>query len=180
MRTAAIVAAILALPSFVDARPIVAGAGLGRIQSEVNAEGDASDTVQLFGRIGFTNRLAAQLEFQKIEDPSVDVRSATALLVVELGNPNGHFVPLLLAGYGFDHATSDWYEADGTHTEGGFGLEYRADGGFTVGADLRLGGRSVEEDYEVVPLGEGQIGLWAPGMAEGEYRSARLYAAIRF
>src|SRR5690349_6608931 len=114
MRTAAIVAAALALPSFADARPIVAGAGLVRIQSEVNADGDASDTVQLFGRIGFTSRLAAQLELQKIEDPTVDVRSATALLVVELGNPNGHFVPLLLAGYGFDHATSDRYEADGT------------------------------------------------------------------
>ena len=38
------------------------------------------------------------------------------------------------------------------HIEGGFGLEYRADGGFVVSADFRLGGRSIDDEYEVQPL----------------------------
>ena len=180
MRIAALIA-VLALPglqALADARPITAGASLGRIQSKANADGEASNTYQLFGRIGLTPRIAAQLELQKIEDPSIDVRGGTALLVVELGNQGGRFVPLLLAGYGFDHAESTYAKAKGTHTEGGFGLEYRGDGGLTVGADLRLGGRSVED------LGCDVCGapLWSEPspLAEGEYRSARLYAAIRF
>ena len=182
MRFAAIAAALLALPALADARPITAGASVGRIQSKVDADsgGPASETWNLFGRVGFTPRLGAQLEIQKIEG-DVDVRSATGLLVVELGNQGGHFIPLLVAGFGFDRASTDWYEASGTHTEGGLGLEYRADGGFTIGADLRLGGRSVDESTEYYPALEGDIALWAPvAMQPGEYRSARLYAAIRF
>jgi hypothetical protein len=180
MRLVAI-ATVLALPSLAAARPITAGASFGRIQSKANADGDASDTVQLFGRIGMTKRLSAQLEVQKIEDPSMDVRGGTALLVVELAN-NPHWAPILIAGFGIDHAQTDWYEASGTHTEGGLGLEYRADGGFTIGADVRLGGRSVDEQSKAVPVLEGDAIPFIPygGLAEGEYRSARLYAAVRF
>jgi len=180
MRLVGIVAAVLALPSLAAARPITAGASLGRIQSKANADGEASDTVQLFGRIGLTKRLGLQVELQKIEDPSLDVRGGTALLVVELAN-NPHWAPILVAGFGIDRAQTDWYEASGTHTEGGLGLEYRADGGFTIGADVRLGGRSVDQTEEVYPL-EGDVIAYDPqyGLAEGEYRSARLYAAIRF
>jgi hypothetical protein len=177
--TAALLALAL-LPALADARPITAGASIGRIQSEVNADGEASDTYQLFGRIGFTSRLSAQIELQKIEDPYADVRSFTGLLVVELAGSQSRLMPLLVAGLGVDSAKTDYSEAHGTHKEGGLGLEYRADGGFTIGADVRLGGRSVDQSDQVVPLGEGMIGLWAPAMAEGEYRSARLYAAIRF
>ncbi|HEY5949755.1 MAG TPA: hypothetical protein VIV40_29875 [Kofleriaceae bacterium] len=183
MRLAWMTAALaFALPSLASARPITAGASLGRIQSKANAEGEASDTFQLFGRIGFTQRLGAQLELQKIEDPDLDVRSGTALLVVELAN-NPHWAPILVAGMGIDHASNDWYEASGTHIEGGLGLEYRADGGLTIGADVRLGGRSVTEQTEVYPALEGDVVYFAPysyGLVEGEYRSARLYAAIRF
>ena len=178
--TAAALIALVALPSFADARPIIAGASVGRIQSEVNADGEASDTYQLFGRIGFTSRLSAQVELQKIEDPYAEVRSVTALLVVELAGSQSKLMPLLVAGLGVDTAETDYYEEHGTHKEGGLGLEYRADGGFTVGIDFRLGGRSVDQSDQVTPLGEGMIGLWAPAMAEGEYRSGRLYAAIRF
>lgn len=186
MRLAGIVAAVLAvlaLPSLAAARPFYAGASFGRIQSKANAEGDASDTVQLFGRVGLTNRLGLQVELQKIEDPGVDVRGGTALLVVELAN-NPHWAPILVAGFGIDKASSDYYDASGTHTEGGIGLEYRADGGFTIGADVRMGGRSVDENSycaDCLYPQEGDILLYpAAGLVEGEYRSARLYAAIRF
>jgi hypothetical protein len=174
------IVALACLSSTATARPITAGASLGRIQSKANAEGEASDTFQLFGRVGLTSRLSAQLELQKIEDPDLDVRSGTALLVVELGT-HKRWMPLLVAGMGIDHASNDWYEADGNHIEGGFGLEYRADGGLTIGVDLRLGGRSVDQQDEYYPAVEGDIALYAPyGLVEGEYRSARLYAAIRF
>jgi hypothetical protein len=183
MRFAATVAIALAsLVSVATARPITVGASLGRIQSKANADGEASDTYQLFGRAGFTPRLSAQLELQKIEDPSMDVRSGTALLVVDLAGPQNKLMPLLLVGMGLDHASSDWYEQSGSHIEGGFALEYRAEGGLTIGADLRLGGRSVDQQDEVYPALEGDdVAYWAPyGLAEGEYRSGRIYAAIRF
>ena len=141
----AILAASLALPSLAAAGPITAGAALGRIESDNEYDGEANPTQQLFGRIGLTSRLGVQLELQKIEDSNVDIRSGTALLVVELGNTGGRFVPLLVAGLGIDRASSDYYEASGSHKEGGLGLEYRADGGLTIGADVRLGGRSVDE-----------------------------------
>ncbi len=171
----------VAFPTVADARPITAGASIGRIQSKANADGDASDTYQLFGRIGLSSRLALQLELQKIEDPSLDVRSGSALLVIELAN-HPHWAPILVAGVGLDHASADWYEASGHHIEGGPGIEYRADGGFVIGADLRLGGRSVTEEVQAYPVYDtGGIALYAPyGLVAGEYRSARIYAAIRF
>lgn len=178
---AAVVIALASLSSLATARPITVGASLGRIQSKANADGEASDTYQLFGRAGVTPRLAVQLELQKIVDPAIDVRTGTALLVVELAS-NPRWAPLLIAGMGIDRASTDWYEASGTHIEGGLALEYRADGGLTIGADLRLGGRSVDDQTEYYPALEGDnVALWAPyGLVEGEYRSARLYAAIRF
>lgn len=171
----------LALPSLADARPITFGAGLGRIQSKANADGDASDTLQVFGRIGVTPQLSAQLELMRIEDPSLDIRSGTGLLVVDLGS-HPHLVPVLVAGFGFDKASGSWYEASGSHVEGGVGLEYRADGGLTVGFDVRLGGRSIDETYETLPVREGDITYLAPvnGLVEGEYRSARLTLGFRF
>ncbi|HEY5920156.1 MAG TPA: outer membrane beta-barrel protein [Kofleriaceae bacterium] len=181
MRLAGIVAAalLLALPALASARPLSFGVGLGTTDSENDYDGEANGTKQLFGRIGITPRLGIQLELQRIEDPYTDIRTGTALLVVELGR-SGNLVPILVAGLGFDTATSDYAEQSGSHKEGGLGLEYRAEGGLTLGVDARLGGRSVDNDY-VTPLREDAIGLWAPnGLVEGEYRSARLYAAIRF
>jgi hypothetical protein len=169
------------LPAVSHASPITVGVGLGRIQSDYAYDDDAKDTKQLFGRVGFTPRLALQLELQKIENDGFDIRSGTALLVVELGNTGGHLVPLLVAGLGIDRASNDYYETSGSHKEGGLGLEYRADGGLTIGADVRLGGRSVDEQRYPVAYEDEPI-YFTPGgiMAEGEYRSARLYAAIRF
>lgn len=180
MRSAGILVALVALPSLASARPITAGVGLGRIQSERASEGQ--DTIQLYGRLGFTPRVSGQLELQKIDvaSDSATARTGTALLVVDLGSGR-RLVPTILAGIGIDRA-SDAYggHARGTHIEGGFGLEYRADGGFTIGADLRLGGRSIEDDVAIQPLYDDSALYYSPLLEEGEYRSARVFAGIRF
>lgn len=163
--------AVLALPSLADARPFTAGVGVGRTQAKADAQGDASDTAGVFGRLGFTRRLAGQVELARIGD---NIRTGTALLVVELTS-NPHVVPTLSAGFGYDHA--DY--ANGHHTEGGLGLEYRSDGGLVIGGEFRLGGRSITE--EAVLLDGDVKALYAPSpLQSGEYRSARVFAAIRF
>lgn len=190
MRTAiALAVAVLALPSLAAARPITVGAGVGRIQSKVDANGDASDTVQLFGRLGLTQRLAAQLEIQKVDAGSenANLRTFTGVLVVDLGH-SGHLYPTIAAGFGIDRASDPYgyYEMHGTHIEGGFGLEYRADGGLVLGAEFRLGGRTIDNQDDVQPLynntaSGAPIALYAPSTLEsGEYRCGRVFAAIRF
>jgi hypothetical protein len=185
MRLALAALAVVALPSLADARPFTAGVGIGRSQTKADADGDASDTMQIFGRFSFTKRLSAQLEFQKLQMPYGDaiVRSATILLVVDLGQ-RGHFVPIMFGGFGGDEFTEAYgYEQNASHKEGGVGLEYRADGGLTMGLDLRIGGRSLDEgEYKTVPINEdGVIGIYpTASLNAGEYRSGRIYAAIRF
>ncbi|NVB85404.1 MAG: hypothetical protein HOV81_43975 [Kofleriaceae bacterium] len=176
-------ALVLALPSLADARPITAGVGLGRLQAKADADGDASDTVQLYGRIGLTRRISGQLELQKItlDGTSAVGRTGTALLVVDLGS-HPHLVPTMFAGFGIDRGDNGFGgDQTGHHIEGGFGLEYRASGGLVISADLRLGGRSVDQSDEVYPLA-GVLPLYYPAlpMREGEYRSARVGVGIRF
>jgi hypothetical protein len=121
--------------------------------------------------------VAGQLEIQKIEGGSSTVRTGTALVVVEMGQ-SGHLVPLFFGGFGIDHASDPYgYSQGGSHIEGGFGLEYRFDGGLSLTADVRLGGRSVDQSVVVYPAG--QLALYAPLLIEGEYRSARIGLAVR-
>jgi hypothetical protein len=180
MRLPLLASLALLVPVIAHARPITAGAGVGRLEAESDSDGEADSTVQLFGRLGLTSRIAGQLEIQKIEAGSSTVRTGTALVAVEMGQ-SGHLVPLVLAGVGIDHANDDWgYSQEGTHIEGGFGLEYRFDGGLSLTADIRLGSRSVD-DEEIMTFGSGgdDLGYFAPLMTEGEYRSARIGLAIR-
>lgn len=174
---------VLALPSLADARPITAGVGLGRIQAKSDADGSASDTVQLYGRVGVTPRISGQLELQKItvDTSSAAMRTGTLLIVVDLGS-SPHLVPTMFAGYGLDRGDNGFGgESTGHHIEGGFGLEYRADGGLVVSADFRLGGRSVDDDqYKVQPLAGTALYYPETPAREGEYRSARVGVGIRF
>jgi hypothetical protein len=180
MRLALATIVLCALSSLATAGPISAGVGLGRVQSKIDANGDGNDTKQIFGRLGMTPRLSAQLELARIEGDGANIRSGTALLVVDLGS-KGRLVPILLAGAGLARSSDGYgYEVSGKHTEGGFGLEYRAAGGLTIGADVRLGGRWIEGD-KLVPLRAGTIAYYSPATLEaGEYRSAQITAAIRF
>ncbi len=165
--------ALLALPSLADARPLTAGVGIGRTQAKADAQGEANDTAEVFGRLGFTRRLGAQVELAKIGD---DIRTGTALLVVELGS-HPHFVPTLSAGFGIDRSEY----ANGTHTEGGFGLEYRSDGGLVIGGEIRLGGRSITDQTVILDAPTDVAYYYQPStLQSGEYRTARIFAAVRF
>lgn len=178
-------ACVIALPSLAAANPVTAGINLGVTQNkEDGAAGiDASDTVGLYGRLGFSKRISGQLEIMKIntdDGSGVTIRSGTMLLVVDL-TTSGRLVPTIAAGVGMDSASYEYGgSTDAKHIEGGFGLEYRAEGGLTIGIDLRMGGRSIDQNDKVVPL-EGDIAYYAPsGLREGEYRSGRVSLGVRF
>jgi hypothetical protein len=89
---------------------------------------------------------------------------------------------MLIAGAGLDYASYNYgATTDGHHFEGGFGLEYRTDGGLVLGGDLRIGGRSIDDDQEVYPLAGEGVAFYAPStLRDGEYRSARAYVGVRF
>ncbi len=170
----------LLVPSLASARPITVGAAYGITQSKVDANADPNTTLNIFGRLGLNPRLGAQLELQRIQTDSsgTDIRTGTALLALDLGAGH-HLVPMILAGAGFDNASSTYEQVSGYHVEGGLALEYRADGGLVVGGDLRIGGRSLDQP-KTVPL-TGAAYLYAPQtLSDGEYRSARLYVGVRF
>jgi hypothetical protein len=182
MRALAIAPALLlTLASTATARPFTAGVGVGRIEAERDWDGQADSTLQVFGRVGVAQRVAAQLELQKIEGTySTQARTLTALVVVELGQ-SGRLVPTMFAGLGTDRADDGYgYVQRGSHIEGGFGLEYRLDGGLVLMADVRLGGRKVDDDVRLYAEPTGTTALYAPALIAGEYRSARAGVALRF
>jgi hypothetical protein len=182
----ALAAAVLLTPllsSVAIAKPVTAGVSAGLTQSKADAQADSSHTLGLFGRLGFSSRLSGQLELSRLETEdgsSVDIRTATALIVVDLAS-GGHWMPTLVAGIGLDDESTDYSSTSGHHIEGGFGLEYRASGGLTIGADLRMGGRSLEQHDIAQPAFEGDVKFFVPShLSEGEYRSARVTDGIRF
>jgi hypothetical protein len=173
--------ALLALASTAAAGPITAGVGVGRVQAEQDWDGEADGTLHAFGRLGLAQRVGAQLELQKIEGTyGTQVRTLTALLVVELGE-SGRLVPTMFGGFGTDRADDGYgYVQRGSHIEGGLGLEYRLDGGLVLMADVRLGGRKVDDDVRIYAEPTGTTALYAPALIEGEYRSLRAGVALRF
>jgi len=194
---AAVIAAGAALPSAARAEGVL-GVSIGRSEDVQGASGEANHTLGVLGRMSLGGRLSGQLELQQTEAPGDGsrLRSATALLVIDLVQ-GSRLVPMLVGGAGLDRASflGGGVTMEGHHFEGGLGLEYRTDGGFFVGADLRLGGRSIEND-QVVLDGAGGIppppppGSFPPpidpkplvvtGIAEGEYRTLRLTIGARF
>lgn len=179
-----VAACVIALPSLAAANPVTAGIHLGMTQSKEDGANnvDASDTFGLYGRVGFTKRLSGQLELMKVktdEGSGVNIRSGTLLLSVDLTN-SGRLVPTISAGVGIDSASNTYGgSTDAKHIEGGFGLEYRAEGGLTIGVDLRMGGRSIDQSDEAVPQ-PGVLYSAPSTLREGEYRSGRLSLGVRF
>jgi hypothetical protein len=164
------------------ARPITIGAAAGITQAKVDANADPSTALSVFGRLGFNRHASAQLELQRIEDDANNANIRTGTLLVTLDLSDGkHLVPMVLAGAGIDSATSLYESTSGTHFEGGFALEYRADGGLVVGGDLRIGGRSLDQAAAKTYPVTGTT-YFAPSqpLSDGEYRSARAYVGVRF
>lgn len=183
-------AAIGFAPSIAAAGPLTAGVNLGLSQSEVDGQQglDPSRTFGLFGRYSFNTRLAGQLEVARLSTDdtygdATSIRSATASLVVDLGS-KGRLVPTLIAGFGMDWASSEYgSSSEAHHFEGGLGLEYRAEGGLTLGLDVRLGGRSLHEGEDIAYPTDvrGGVAYILPSqLQEGEYRSVQLKLGVRF
>jgi len=196
MRIAAAAAAILvALPSLAAANPVTAGVSIGSHHDKVDADGEGNRTLGLFGRVGLSKRVSGQLEVMKVDTDEqtwtpTTIRTATLALRLDLVDPaRSRLVPTISFGAGIDRASTDYDTTDGHHFEGGFGLEYRAAGGFNIGVDLRFGGRSVEQDDDVTLDGGGTPPpettdlplIYDPGgLREGEYRALRVTAGIAF
>ena len=186
--TASVGLVALLAPSTAAASPtITAGVNLGMQQSELDgASGlDPSRTLGLFGRLAFNARLAGQLEIAELQTPddTGSIRSATASLVVDL-TTSGRLVPTIVAGIGMDWADSTYGSTnEAHHIEGGLGLEYRADGGLTIGIDLRMGGRSLHESEDIAYPADvrGGIAYIVPSqLQEGEYRAGQIKIGVRF
>ncbi len=171
---------VAALAATAHAGAITVGASVGLLQSEQTQNLSPDKTLAIYGRIGIVSRLSAQLELAKIDTgdrglTTADTRAVTALAVVDLAG--GHWVPVLLAGIGIANGTLGPYsgEIDTHHVEAGLGLEYRADGGFVVGIDARLGDRTIDSDTTL------KADLYSqPLLTGGQYRSVRLAIGIRF
>ncbi|MBA3397256.1 MAG: outer membrane beta-barrel protein [Deltaproteobacteria bacterium] len=185
--TLAVFAIPVLAPTPAAARPITLGIAAGVSHSEVDADTDGHRTLGLFGRVGFSKRVSGQLEIVKFDTDAetnydnTTIRTGTALLVVDLLD-RGELMPVLFAGLGIDRAENDYTATKGTHIEGGLGLEYRSRGGLTIGLDLRLGGRSIEETYETQPVDTQPIlpRLAPARLQEGEYRAGRITIGVKF
>lgn len=172
---------------------LTVGFGAGVTQDGVNASQSPLTTESVFARIGLTQRLSAELDLQKTNQPdtSTDVKVVTGLAVLDLGSNQLGLVPQLFAGLGIDRSTTSYYgQADGHHVEAGAGLEYRAAGGLTLGVRFHIGQRTIDstqniaypasgvKDPAVPCCGGNQYG--SSTQNDGEFRSLDAYAGIRF
>lgn len=162
--------------------PVTAGVSVGVSHSLADDEAglDGSRTLGLFGRLGLTPRLAGQLEvarFDTDDGSGTNIRTGTAALVVDLTTGGKRWVPTLLGGVGIARESHDFGGTTARHGEVGLGLEYRGSGGLVIGVDARVGGRILEEQV----VAQDDVLFFAPSRLQGgEYRSARLWAGVRF
>jgi hypothetical protein len=174
-------AALILAAATASAGPVTVGAGLGITQDQANSSQDPYSTLSAFGRIALTHRFGVELDLAKVNtEPGYSARMITGLAVLDLGD-SIHWVPHIFAGLGYDDANVGYGDYQGHHFEGGLGLEYRADGGFTVGARFHLGGRSIDSQPAVYPLACCTDPYYSPNTLQAsEYRSLDAYAGIRF
>ena len=170
--------ALLVVPSLAHAERFTLGASAGLHYFDSSSQ-PATDTLGLFARARVTPRLGIQAELQRVDagQNASDLRE-TALLVVEL-SANPRWVPILVAGGGLEQYSLFGGQANAHHFEGGFGLEYRANGGFVLGADARTGGRTIDS-MPNVPIGIDAWPTYYSANRDGQYYSGRLYVAAAF
>jgi hypothetical protein len=170
--------AILLAAAPAAANPFTIGANLGASQAK-DSTGDANRTLGAFGRLGLGDRIAGQLEIMQMTgQPGIadDIKIASAVLVTDF--TTGPLVPVLLLGGGVDR--EQWASATYAHAEAGLGLELRTRAGFMVGADVRLGTRTlISQDKVVAEVASPW--LYDPTtLHEGEYRSVRVTIGVTF
>lgn len=161
------------------ANPVTIGAGLGASQAK-DAGTDANRTTGVFGRLGLADRIAAQLELAQMNgQPGIhdDIKTGNALLVADFAT--GALVPLVVIGGGLDR--EQFASATYAHVEAGLGLELRTRAGFMVGADVRIGTRTLVSQTLVEADAGPRPYLYDPSVLhEGEYRSARVTIGVIF
>lgn len=199
MRSGPIALAVLLSPALAAARPLITiGATLGETQSE--AEGSANqgpdEAYGAYVRVGLTRRFAAQLELSRIDgDPSYDVRTATLFGVLDLGKGwasrplHGVVEPILLVGFGeaWGSSASTSTDSYGLDLVAGLGVEYRAVSGLVIGAQARLGERSMQTRAEFNPVATGtpaccvtSIDVADEGLWNGQFRSLLVTGGFAF
>jgi hypothetical protein len=172
--------AIVLAASPAAANPFTLGANLGASQAK-DAATDANRTLGVFGRLGLGDRIAGQLEITQMNgQPGLndDIKIANALLVADF--MTGPLVPLVVIGGGIDH--EQFASATYAHAEAGVGLELRTHAGFMVGADVRIGTRTVVSQ-QMIDYAQGTASPWLydpQTLHEGEYRSARVTIGVTF
>jgi hypothetical protein len=175
--------ALLLLPSLAHAERFIVGASAGLQYFDSSPE-PATDTLGLFARARVTPRLGLQAELQRVDagQNTSDLRE-TALLVVEL-SANPRWAPILVAGGGLEQYSQYGAQTSAHHLEGGFGLEYRANGGFVIGADARIGGRTIDSQPNQPVLYNSSYALpccgAVPSTTNAQYYSGRLYVGAAF
>jgi hypothetical protein len=167
------------------ANPITLGANVGLSQTKTDSNGDANRTLGVFARLGLGARVAGQLELAQIESQTSatdDIKQGGAFLLADFAG--GAVVPLVLIGGGIDRESWGFGDATYARAEAGLGLELRTAGGFVLGADVRLGTRTVlmqSKSDVLANMGPSQIALLTPEtLHEGEYRSARVTLGVTF
>jgi hypothetical protein len=183
--------AVVLLPSLAAATsahagPLTVGADLGVTQSKVDANSESNPTLGAFARLACGNHVAGELEIARIgmagagafngmTFPGVDMKQASALLVVDFGGTR--LVPVMLVGGGVDHTTwGSFRDSLYARAELGLGLEWRATGGLSLGADVRIGDRKLVSESRA----DVETYLEPKMLSEGEYRSARVALGVRF
>jgi len=173
-----LVLAILFAAAPAAANPVTIGANLGAAQAK-DAGTDANRTMGVFGRLGLADRVAGQLELMQMTgQPTDDIKMGNALLLIDFAK--GPLVPLVVLGGGLDRER--FASATFAHAEAGLGLELRTSAGFMVGADVRIGTRTVVSQQMVYYANDNSSPwLYDPQtLHAGEYRSARVTVGVTF
>jgi hypothetical protein len=122
----------------VNKEPSVFGVQGGAVQTAAEADFgiDASDTLGVFFRRGFSHRWALQFDLGKARQDDWDIVSSTASVMHAFGDSK-RFVPMIRGGVGFDTSS----DTMALHAEAAAVLELRLDGGLVIGVDLGIGAR---------------------------------------
>ncbi|MEO7733635.1 MAG: hypothetical protein ABIY55_21910 [Kofleriaceae bacterium] len=164
----------------VNKQPSVFGVQGGRVQTAAEADNgiDASDTLGLFVRKGFSHRWALQFDLSRTRQDDWSIISSTASVMHAFGDSK-RLVPMVRGGVGFD--TSD--DTGAVHAEAAAVLELRLDGGLVLGADLSIGARNSPGVNCAYDGYDSQVG---PNTCGGEsvfrstYRAAKLTLGMAF